>query len=256
MRGDYHKSFASSALRHKRTAGFTLIELLVVIAIIALLVSILLPSLKTAKELAKSAVCMSNTKSIGTALFLYANDSNGYIPSGYASNAYLNYFDNFWHTRLTGCEYFPGTLRPDGYYQLSDVLHCPGTDQKTESQLVAEFGATGKWIWEMAVYGMREYSITNTDPGRYLDKPLAEIPQTAEFFLVADSWMTTYATQGYNICYIPGSGVAWKGNLVHNDRANTLMADGHVAAEDFDYFYDQKIGAPSYASAHYGMWPE
>ena len=64
----------------KRQSAFTLIELLVVIAIIALLVSILMPSLQKAKELAKNVVCMSNAKSINTAFMLYANDYDDYIP--------------------------------------------------------------------------------------------------------------------------------------------------------------------------------
>ncbi len=57
--------------------GFTLIELLVVIAIIALLVSILLPSLKVAKDMAKSSVCLSNVKGIGTATAMYAYEYDG-----------------------------------------------------------------------------------------------------------------------------------------------------------------------------------
>lgn len=54
--------------------GFTLIELLVVIAIIALLVTILLPSLTRAKELAKRASCSANMKGIVNALMMYSND--------------------------------------------------------------------------------------------------------------------------------------------------------------------------------------
>jgi prepilin-type processing-associated H-X9-DG protein len=52
-----------------------LIELLVVIAIIALLISILLPSLSRARELSKRLVCASNVKGIGTSGKIYANDN-------------------------------------------------------------------------------------------------------------------------------------------------------------------------------------
>ena len=60
----------------QRIRGFTLIELLVVIAIIALLISILLPSLSRARELSKRLVCQSNIKGIGTSAKIYANDNN------------------------------------------------------------------------------------------------------------------------------------------------------------------------------------
>ena len=58
----------------KPRCAFTLIELLVVIAIISLLVSILLPSLNRAKDLAKQSVCLSNLKSIGIAVQFYVDD--------------------------------------------------------------------------------------------------------------------------------------------------------------------------------------
>ncbi len=57
--------------------GFTLIELLVVVSIIALLIAILLPSLKRAREQAKSAVCLANLKGIGTAGNTYAAGDAG-----------------------------------------------------------------------------------------------------------------------------------------------------------------------------------
>ena len=57
-----------------RTRGFTLIELLVVIAIIALLVSILLPSLRRAKDLANSVVCAANQKAMASAFQFYGQD--------------------------------------------------------------------------------------------------------------------------------------------------------------------------------------
>ncbi len=60
--------------------GFTLIELLVVIAIIALLVSILMPSLQKAKELARDAVCRSNQHHISQGIYLYAQDWDEVLP--------------------------------------------------------------------------------------------------------------------------------------------------------------------------------
>lgn len=58
----------------KRKKGFTLIELLVVVAIIALLISILLPSLQRARELSKRTVCSANIRGIGQACKIYSNE--------------------------------------------------------------------------------------------------------------------------------------------------------------------------------------
>jgi prepilin-type N-terminal cleavage/methylation domain-containing protein/prepilin-type processing-associated H-X9-DG protein len=63
-----------------RRKGFTLVELLVVIGIIALLISILLPSLNRARETANRVKCGSNMRQIGQAILLYANENKGAYP--------------------------------------------------------------------------------------------------------------------------------------------------------------------------------
>jgi prepilin-type N-terminal cleavage/methylation domain-containing protein len=64
----------------RRPAGFTLVELLVVIGIIAMLISILLPSLNKAREAAKVTVCLSNLRSLGQAVFIYQASNHGFYP--------------------------------------------------------------------------------------------------------------------------------------------------------------------------------
>jgi prepilin-type N-terminal cleavage/methylation domain-containing protein len=69
------------AHRSRVRAAFTLVELLVVIGIIAILIGVLLPALRTAREHAMSVQCLSNLRACGQTLYLYANQNRGYFPT-------------------------------------------------------------------------------------------------------------------------------------------------------------------------------
>ena len=69
--------------RHRKCAGFTLVELLVVVSVIALLISILLPSLRKAREQAKTVKCSANEHAVGVAISTYLADSLGTYPPSY-----------------------------------------------------------------------------------------------------------------------------------------------------------------------------
>src|SRR5438128_7074201 len=74
-----------SAVSKREREAFTLVELLVVIGIIALLISILLPALNKARSAARTTVCLSNLRQMGTAWCMYLSDSKGRLP------------DSIWH---------------------------------------------------------------------------------------------------------------------------------------------------------------
>ncbi|MCC7293406.1 MAG: prepilin-type N-terminal cleavage/methylation domain-containing protein [Phycisphaerales bacterium] len=110
----------------RRRRGFTLIELLVVVAIIALLISILLPSLQAARNQAKSVRCSTNLHAMGIALVAYVME-NQYYPGEH------------WQPGRLSIHVWPTRLRELMHEQL-EAFQCPSTPQ--------EFAWVPKYDWD------------------------------------------------------------------------------------------------------------
>ena len=126
-----YRQFSVSRCRRVRceykfhlSLAFTLIELLVVISIIAVLISILLPALKMAREEARRTVCLSKMRQIGLGVSLYANDYSQHLvptPSAHSYN--------------------PGPGHPLWYW--ADLL-APYSDPSAKPSLIAGAMSVGR----------------------------------------------------------------------------------------------------------------
>jgi prepilin-type N-terminal cleavage/methylation domain-containing protein/prepilin-type processing-associated H-X9-DG protein len=136
--------------------AFTLIELLVVIAIIALLLSILMPSLKAAKRIARTVVCQTNVKQWGLVTTLFAQDNDNKL------------FKRDTSTPLTD-QRTSWIGESASYIQDSDIRICPAA-AKSEDRAddMANYGSiTKQWgsLWTSSLgvraqgsYGINEWA--------------------------------------------------------------------------------------------------
>lgn len=139
------------------SSGFTLIELLVVISIIALLLAILLPALRAARETARLLVCKTNIRQVATGFQMYFNDYDGEFPYRYnissSDSAYDPNIDHgvtftSWYSKI-GRDISPSANRVEreGYVPYNSdgegepsAWVCPLTDdQYPEPRSAAQF---------------------------------------------------------------------------------------------------------------------
>ena len=116
-------------VKSRQHAAFTLVELLVVVAILALLISMLMPTLARAKELAKDAYCRTNLRNVGTAFKLYAEDSDGWLPHVcYSPGATFTGWKPYWETWNNFLAQYPENhygWAPKPDYADSALFICP-----------------------------------------------------------------------------------------------------------------------------------
>ncbi len=212
-----------------RGRGFTLIELLVVVAIIALLISILLPSLQQAKEKARMAKCAANLHSLGQARLMCDMEFKGFGPTwddGSETRFMLTWVDVLFDTRIlndANAGICPSDQRPD------EVAEARGQDWRF--YFVRTMG-----VQDEIRRGVRtSYAINaiihwNNKKDRFQN--------SARQVFAIDGWWTWFG--GLNANWLASGGLGdplstphWEGTMVgwrHTQEyaANTVFMDGHV----------------------------
>ena len=118
-------------IKRQKKSGFTLIELLVVIAVIALLMAVIIPSLKRAKDIAKRVICASRLRQVGVAMTSYSQ-SFPRLPDALDASGDPEYGHSYAVYRKTFV-YPDGTLIPlrwaklyeGGYMDVPEIFYCP-----------------------------------------------------------------------------------------------------------------------------------
>jgi prepilin-type N-terminal cleavage/methylation domain-containing protein/prepilin-type processing-associated H-X9-DG protein len=198
--------------------GFTLIELLVVVAIIAVLISILLPSLSKARKQAQMTVCLSNQHQIYLHFFQYFNDNSGTLPLCYRIDGPndVTYWEKFINIAKTTNWY--DIEKNQGYYPA-----CPSIPSCTYP-LREWFGGKGNYPNYTYAYNVTFF----VDWWKSLK--IDRIARPADTVLIADNMFITYEyLENYHLLPYPGH-PQWNEQRDdrHDGRVNVLWCDGSI----------------------------
>ena len=224
---------------HVPGRGFTLIELLVVVSIIALLVSILLPSLSKARESARTVKCMSNLRQYGISCHTYAGEWNdNFPPSHYDGVSLSGHFIPgyegrymYWFEIL----YLEKLLPKEAYPELD--MGCPSVYAARVSPYPQDVG----YGYTLALRPQCWTTWPNYQPGSLrLDREVS--PST--FLIMSDSKPRSWI-EGCSLLLHPGNGWTeafrdcYMGNP-HNGRTNVLFGDGRVNTLRYEESWEQR----------------
>ena len=212
-----------------KAAGFTLIELLVVIAIIAVLISLLLPALKKAKESAHMVICASQVRQSVLGLTAYQTENHGSYP----------YFRSLYPTHIVmdypagGISYFD--LRPtlQEWTGGKQMWHCPSNARTPNEPFAWDNPSWGGPAYVAAVFYYLLAGYDNSNPSQVI-WPTPPFKTNAAVFNVSDLAIpaeTPMITDWGGL----DNGI-WKGNHfggINPTGCNTGFYDGHVSWRPF-----------------------
>ncbi len=209
--------------------GFTLVELLVVISIIALLLAILLPALRAARERAYRVSCMSNLRQLRIGLEVLASDSEGKFPmNGIAAPGQLTgYLNNQYYLLET----YPPRIHPTladvpllykgGYVgQDKNIFYCPAA-ARSLGLYPEKKNSLGYTAWQSGTIG---YVYLANAKAWYLSGPGKELKGVALNGINSKSMLKVMA----DIVQVMGQSILTNHSKGGNGGGNVSYAGGHV----------------------------